>query len=150
MVISKKILVPAGSPIKDFVDKFKQEIEVLQKRIPALISVYCFGSSVQGYETLESDLDMAYLSEGQITNIKRWTIQEEIASLLRRDVDLIDLKTATDVMKFQIINKGVRIFVKDVRKAEQFEDLVYCLYLDLNEQRKGILEDIYKRGYVYG
>lgn len=129
---------------------YKKIIEVLQKGIPDLISVYCFGSSVQGYETLESDLDIAYLSDRQITNIKRWTIQEEIASLLRRDVDLIVLKTATDVMKFQIISKGVRIFVKDVRKAEQFEDLVYCLYLDLNEQRKGILEDIYKRGYVYG
>ena len=128
----------------------KKIIKVLQKGIPDLISVYCFGSSVKGYETLESDLDIAYLSEGQITNIKRWTIQEEIASLLRRDVDLIVLKTATDVMKFQIISKGVRIFVKDVKKAEQFEDLVYCLYLDLNEQRKGILEDIYKRGYVYG
>ena len=141
MIISKKILVPAG---------FKQGIEVLQKRIPDLISVYCFGSSVQGYETLKSDLDIAYLSDRQITNIKRWTIQEEIAYLLKRDVDLIVLKSATDVMKFQIISKGVRIFVKDVKKAEQFEDLVYCLYLDLNEQRKGILEDIYKRGYVYG
>jgi len=141
MIISKKILVPAG---------FKQGIEVLQKRIPDLISVYCFGSSVQGCDTLESDLDIAYLSDRQITNINRWTIQEEIASLLTRDVDLIALKTATDVMKFQIVNKGVRIFVKDVKKAEQFEDLVYCLYLDLNEQRKGILEDIYKRGYVYG
>lgn len=71
MVISKKILVHAGSPIKNprlkpsrasFGGKFKQEIEVLQKRIPDLISVYCFGSSVQGYETIESDLDMAYLS----------------------------------------------------------------------------------------
>ena len=95
-------------------------------------------------------MDIAYLSDRQITNIKRWMIQEEIASLLIRDVDLIALKTATDVMRFQIINKGVRIFVKDTRKAEQFEDLVYSLYLDLNEQRKGILEDIYKRGYVYG
>ena len=140
-MISKKILVPAG---------FKQVIAVLQKRIPDLISVYCFGSSVQGCETLESDLDIAYLSDRQITNVERWTIQEEIAALLIRDVDLIALKTATDVMKFQIISKGVRIFVKDMRKAEQFEDLVYSLYLDLNEQRKGILEDIYKRGYVYG
>ena len=105
---------------------------------------------MQGCETPGSDLDIAYLSDRQITNIKRWMIQEEIASLLIRDVDLIALKTATDVMRFQIINKGVRIFVKDMRKAEQFEDLVYSLYLDLNEQRKGILEDIYKRGYVYG
>ena len=128
----------------------KKVIEVLQKEIPDLISVYCFGSSVRGHETLESDLDIACLSDRQITNIKRWTIQEEIAYLLKRDVDLIVLKTATDVMKFQIISKGIRIFVKDVRKAEQFEDLVYCLYLDLNEQRKGILEDVYKRGYVYG
>ncbi len=141
MMISKKILVPAG---------FKQGIEVLQKRIPDLISVYCFGSSVQGCDTFESDLDIAYLSDRQITNVERWTIQEEIASLLIRDVDLIALKTATDVMKFQIISKGVRILVKDMRKAEQFEDLAYSLYLDLNEQRKGILDDIYKRGYVYG
>lgn len=140
-MISEKILVQAG---------FKQVIEVLQKRIPDLISVYYFGSSVQGCETPGSDLDIAYLSDRQIPNIKRWMIQEEIASLLIRDVDLIALKTATDVMRFQIINKGVRIFVKDMRNAEQFEDLVYSLYLDLNEQRKGILEDICKRGYVYG
>lgn len=128
----------------------KKIIGILKKGIPDLISVYCFGSSLQGYETFESDLDIAYLSDGQITNIKRWAIQEEIASLLKRDVDLIVLKTATDVMRFQIISTGVRVFVKNERKAEQFEDLVYCLYLDLNEQRKEILEDIYKRGYVYG
>ena len=105
---------------------------------------------MQGFATPESDLDIAYLSDRQITNVERWAIQEEIASLLMRDVDLVALKTATDVMKFQIVNKGVRIFVKDVKKAEQFEDLVYSLYLDLNEQRKGILEDIYKRGSIYG
>ena len=105
---------------------------------------------MQGFDTPQSDLDIAYLSDKQITNVERWAIQEEIAALLMRDVDLVALKTATDVMKFQIVNKGVRIFVKDVKKAERFEDLVYSLYLDLNEQRKGILEDIYKRGSIYG
>lgn len=128
----------------------KKIVAVLQKEIPTLIALYCFGSSVQGYETLESDLDIAYLSDEQFSNIKRWELQEELAALLGRDVDLIDIKTTTDVLKFQIINKGLRIFVQDMRKAEQFEDLAYCLYLDLNEQRKGILEDVYKRGYVYG
>ncbi len=141
MGISKKIPAIAG---------LKLGMKVLQKRIPCLVSVYCFGSSVQGIDTPQSDLDIAYLSDKQITNVERWAIQEEIAALLMRDVDLVALKTATDVMKFQIVNKGVRIFVKDVKKAERFEDLVYSLYLDLNEQRKGILEDIYKRGSIYG
>ena len=60
----------------------KKIIEVLRKGIPGLVSVYCFGSSVQGYETRESDLDIAYLSNRPITNIKRWKIQEEIAYLV--------------------------------------------------------------------
>ena len=122
----------------------------IKKEIPRLNILYLFGSILKGNFTSSNDIDLAFLAEQKIDNLKRWSIQEKLASILLKNVDLIDLQSASEVMRFQIISQGKRIYEKDHKKTETFEDYTYYMYLDLNEQRQAILDDIKNYGTVYG
>lgn len=67
-------------------------------RISKLICIYVFGSYADDTATWESDIDMAFLSFEKITLVEKWKIQEELASTLDNDIDLVDLKDATVVL----------------------------------------------------
>jgi len=80
--------------------------EKIQDTVPDLVAIYQFGSSVQGGEHAESDLDLALLAQSPLPNLKRWELQEDLAAKFGRDVDLVDLRSATTVMQAQVLNSG--------------------------------------------
>ena len=124
-------------------------IEHLKASFASLQAIYLFGSYANGTEHPDSDVDIAFLCEDAVDNLERWKVSELLASQLNRDVDLVDLTNASEVLRMQVVGKGKRIYVRDEVTVEAFEDRVYMLYIDLNENRAGILEDIAKRGSVY-
>ncbi len=127
-----------------------ETITILEKRVPCLKAIYHFGSTANSTANRDSDIDLAFLGPQRIDSIQRWEIQEELARIFSRNVDLIDLNFTNDVMRFQIITTGKRIYHLDFNEMEHFENNVYSMYLDLNEQRKGILEEFQDSGSVYG
>ena len=92
-----------------FIDQPSQKavLTTIQQAVPDLIAVYQFGSTVQGGEHAESDLDLALLARSALPNLDRWTLQEDLAAELGRDVDLIDLRAASTVMQAQVLEKGM-------------------------------------------
>jgi len=125
-------------------------ISFLADSIPDLISVYQFGSTPEGNEHAESDLDLAFLAPRPLDSVDRWTLQEELPSQLRRDVDLVDLHAALTVMQMQVLARGNVLAEWDRAARQQFEMRVYSAYALLNEERAGILKDVRKRGRIYG
>ena len=79
-------------------------IQILQKVNPQLIII--FGSFATATNNSNSDLDIAFYSDQNIDNYQRWLLAQDIAIALNIDVDLVDLKTANDVLKFEIIANG--------------------------------------------
>lgn len=67
-----------------------------------------------------------------------------------RDVDFVDLRAASTVMRMQIVSTGTVLFESDRAVRQAFEVHTYSAYALLNEERAGILEDIHERGRVYG
>ena len=128
----------------------KAVLEAIQDAVPDLIAVYQFGSTVQGGEHAESDLDLALLARSALPNLDRWTLQEDLAAELGRDVDLIDLRAASTVMQAQVLDKGMVLAEADRTARRQFEMQVCSAYAILNEERAGILEDVQARGHIYG
>jgi hypothetical protein len=74
----------------------------------------------------------------------------ELAEILGREVDLLDLQSALTVLRIQAIDKGRRLFGAGRAALEEFEDRVFADYAQLNEERAAILADIRKRGTVCG
>jgi len=125
-------------------DSYTQNIinSFLQKKIQDLSGIYLFGSFVNEQATPESDMDIAFLTRQKISPIKKWEIQEELASLIGKDIDLIDIKNSSVILRTEIIENGKRIFEGNRLECELFEMTTYSMYSDLNEARIEILNDL--------
>lgn len=125
-------------------------VDSLRKEFPRLLAVYRFGSFGTGYERPASDLDLAVYAGRPLPAVQLWRKAQDLASEVGRDVDLVDLASASAVMRAQVIHGGGRIYCADEVACETFEDYVYSSYARLNEERRGILQDVLRRGNVYG
>jgi len=125
--------------IKDFLlDKVKPYV------------VYLFGSAAKENMRADSDIDLGFLSENKLDAYEVFMIAQELADLLGREVDLVDLNQASTVFQVQVISKGKVIYSANETRRKLFELLVLKKYTRLNEERQVILEKIKERGSVYG
>ena len=124
-------------------------VEYIKKSIPDLIALYRFGSQAKGTARPDSDVDLAVLARYPIPALRRFELAQELATQLHRDVDLVDLRSASTVMRMQVISTGECLFTVSDRLQGAFEDLVYSTYARLNEERREILNDVRTRGSVY-
>lgn len=120
----------------------KKIAEFLKKKIPELLGIYIYGSFAENRLTPDSDIDIAFLTRKKISAVEKWKIQEELASLLDIDIDLVDLKDASVVLRAEVVENGTRIYTKNEYECDNFEVTTYSMYADLNETRKDILNDI--------
>lgn len=100
-----------------------------------------YGSYASGHATQKSDIDLAFLSDDDIDPFELWyTISQELASLMHAEsVDLIDMKKIDTVFRFVIVSTGQIIFQNG--DFNDYLDLAYTMYLQLNDDRKEILEN---------
>jgi len=76
-----------------------------------------FGSTVKGTSHKDSDIDIAFLSDGKkLDKYELLIIAKELATKLHRDVNLININQASTVMKAQIISTGKMIYCTNVLK----------------------------------
>lgn len=122
----------------------------LNDAISGLQAVYLYGSYLSDSFSDKSDLDIAIKTVERLDNQERWRIQEVLAGIFGRDVDLLDLDRASLVMKFEVISTANRVHCADENIIARFETLVYSRYLDFNQIRKPIIKEIIKSGAVYG
>lgn len=124
-------------------------IEILVPRLqPAYLIV--FGSYAKGCQREDSDIDIAFYCEDESpSRYETFLLAQELASLLKIEVDLVDLKQASTVFQAQIYSTGTVIYCENesLRMKEQMKAL--RMYAKLNEERKSILEGIDKRGTIY-
>jgi predicted nucleotidyltransferase len=123
---------------------------VLRAAIPGLQAAYRFGSTATGGTHAASDVDVAFIAAGPITVERCWEVGGDLAAELARDVDLIDLRRASTVMRVQVLRNAVTIVDDDPTALAWFEMLSLSDYARLNEERRGILEDVKERGRIYG
>lgn len=123
---------------------------LLVAALPDLQAVYLFGSHAVGQAGADSDLDLAVLAARPLDPLERWEVQESVAGLIGCDVDLVDLRAASDVLRAQVLAHGRVVFDADPPARQAFEAYALSSYALLNEERALILDDVRKRGYVYG
>lgn len=125
-------------------------VDELAHALDGVVAIYLFGSSAQGTAHRSSDIDIAVLGSRPLIPASRFDLQERLASRLGRDVDLVDLATATPVMAIQVVTGGHLLYDGDSAARGRFEDRTFGAYARLNEERRGILERIAEEGTVHG
>ena len=124
-------------------------VALLRKEIPSIQAVYLFGSQADKSANAASDVDIAFLTNETVSNVRRWEIAQKLAVLCLRDVDLIDLKTANTVLRFYVVAMGERLYGEGY-EVDLFETVSYSAYLRFKEERKAIVDAIVDDKRVFG
>lgn len=121
----------------------KQKIDLIKDFLANKISPYLiilFGSVVHGNLRSDSDIDIAYMSNHKLDDYEGFMLAQELAGLLNREVDLIDLEKASTVFQAQILNSGRVIYCSDLKRKLHFHALVLKKYAMLNQERACVLK----------
>lgn len=125
-------------------------LDRIRRELPGVIAVYLFGTWGSPHQRKDSDIDLAVLPNTPLDAVACWELAQRLAAEAGKDVDLVNLRTASTVLRAQVIAGGERLYCTDENRCAEFEDFVFSDYARLNEERRGILEDIRRRGSVYG
>lgn len=116
---------------------------------PNVLAVYVFGSRVNACAYADSDLDMAVLVAGYADPLGLWELSGKLADIAACPVDLLDMRAASTVMQFQILQTGRRLWQQEPQ-ASLFECYVLSEKIALDSARAPLLNDIQTRGSIYG
>lgn len=105
-----------------------------------VLLVYLFGSLVKG--EMASDIDLAVLPG----NRDLGSLREKVCDVLNTQrLDLVNLDTASPVLRFEIVRNGVLIFKKHDRVENDFELSVIREYRDTAHLRKSQAKTLEER-----
>ena len=120
---------------------------------PSIQAIYLFGSYSTDNEWPASDVDIALLlppaQAKQAGSLMMSRLRFALESLLKSEVDLINLRRVSTVLQKEIIFAERRIFCADSNAAGEFEMLVLSFYQKLNQERQGILDEFQKTRRAY-
>ncbi len=124
-------------------------LALLRREIPQLAGVYLFGSFAAGLARAESDIDLAIYAGRPLERRVVVGLQQQIANILNRDVDLVDLAAASTILQCQAIDEGKLIDAPQPDETALFELRVIREYQDLKARRAATEADIVARGRVH-
>lgn len=127
----------------------QQLIDTINKQLNTHFIVL-FGSFAKGTAREDSDIDLAYFSDQQLSSYERFILAGELATVAGHEVDLVDIKEIDTVFTMQIFSEGVPIYMQDENAFIRQKMRAYSMYATLSEQRAGIIEAIKQRGSVLG
>lgn len=95
--------------------------------------VILFGSAASGKTHRNSDIDIAFLFEKSVDILE---LTNTVIRLLHNDnVDVIDLRRASPLLKFSVVKKGKLLFEKSPVEFNEFCSLAFRMYVDTQKLR---------------
>ncbi len=80
-----------------------------------------FGSVARGEDTPRSDVDLGVLLAPEAPVDRLWDLDLAAGSALQRTIDLVDLRTAPPLLRFQITRDGRLVFEREPGEWVRFK-----------------------------
>lgn len=122
---------------------------VVEELFPEALGVWVYGSFADGYARRDSDIDIAILPDRSIDAWDRHERAVEVASRLGREVDLVDLRAAPILLRFEALAIGHRVAARDDLACDRFESLAIDMYQQFYAEQRERFAEIRKRGRVF-
>lgn len=104
--------------------------------------IYLFGSFARGEGREDSDIDLAIHGESYFNQYELFTKANELSFIVKRDVQLIDLRDVSTVFAAQIVGNNEVLFSNDENTRIAYNIRAFKDYVKLNEERQVILDAI--------
>lgn len=101
--------------------------------------VYVFGSHGTSGKHPGSDIDIAFLSAGEVDAYSLFRVANKLSAEFGVEVDLIDLSRASTVFRKEVIRTGEAVLIHNEAAMREFEMLALSDYARLNEERREVL-----------
>ena len=123
--------------------------DTLLQAFPDAWAIYVFGSVARGDEWPDSGLDLAVLlpPARRIENLL--DVVGSVGSRVHRDVDVVDLRRASDVLRREVLVDGQPLYVSEPDQVLAWEATAMSRYARHREEIREILEDFRKTGIAY-
>ncbi len=121
------------------IEKDLQTIINILKDETSCTDIVIFGSFALGTQNSESDIDIAIRTDKEISKKEIFELSNKLSDILKRDIDLVDLKQIQDGFRYEILINGETIYTKDAINFEYYKLDMYREYLELNESRQDII-----------
>ena len=134
-------------------DKNAEIIRIIREHYPAVQAIYMYGSFGTADEWPDSDVDIALLfphdQAKEVGSLIMSDLQGALMNLLRKEVDLINLRLVSTVLQKEVVFAERRIFCGDPYAVDEFEMLVLSFYQRLNRDRQEILKSFRQSKRAY-
>jgi predicted nucleotidyltransferase len=122
--------------------------DALLAALPDAWAIYVFGSFARGEEWPGSDLDLAVLlpPAGKTAPLD---VMSRVAVRVHREVDVVDLRRAGDVLRREVLTGGRLLYVSDPDQVLAWEAAAMSRYARHREEIRDILEDFRRTGVGY-
>ncbi|MCL6626658.1 type VII toxin-antitoxin system MntA family adenylyltransferase antitoxin [Alicyclobacillus shizuokensis] len=111
--------------------------------------IYLFGSAAKERLRPDSDVDLAFLPDQPLDPYDTFLHAQELADLLKREVDLVDLSHASTVMQAEIVAYGRLLYERDRDQRCVYVIRAMKAYAMLNEERQCVLDRLKERGTAF-
>lgn len=113
--------------------------------------IVLFGSYARGTQNAESDIDIAIKTTNEKLDKKElFRLSNLLADEFGKEIDLINLDEIGDTFRYEILINGKTLYCKDELQFELYKLDMYREFLELNESRQDIINNIKKGGDIYG
>jgi predicted nucleotidyltransferase len=129
---------------------FKAARDAVLDALPDVLAVYVYGSFARGEDWPGSDLDVAVLLPPGLLIPDVLGLISDISQRVHRDVDLVDLRRAGDVLRREVLDSGRLLYQADSEQVLAWEASALTRYGHYREEVRGILEDFRRTGVGYG
>lgn len=119
-----------------------EALELLRTGIPDLQALWLFGSRAGEACRPDSDWDLAFLAKTPLGGWQLLDLRARLSAAMDSEVDLVDLRNGSTVLAIEVLRADRLLLDLDPFARETFEMRTLTRYQDLNEARKGILEDL--------
>ncbi len=128
--------------------------KIILEVYPNTQAIYLYGTWGTEDQRRVSDIDIAVLlppASARAVDHSAWLrLSAEVAQAAKVEyADLINLRTASVILRKEIIAANRRIYCADEYAADEFEMLTLSYYQKLNEERQGIVESGLSTGRFY-
>lgn len=134
------------------INSLKNIENILEEHIASLVEefdislIYIFGSFAKGNNTKESDIDIAFLLNGDIDGYTKLNLLGKLVDIFKReDIDLIILNKSNEILQFQVIKYGKAIYMDSLYNKVVFESRTMSRYMDMEYFRETQQEYSHKK-----
>lgn len=117
--------------------------------LPDAWAIYAFGSFARAQEWPGSDLDLAILLPPARKIDDLLGVMSGVSARVRRQVDVVDLRTAGDVLRREVLSGGRTLHVSEPDLVLAWEAGAMSRYARHREEIRDILEDFRRTGVGY-